>query len=105
MMTPIYTQFVSEIETEIKEECISVARKFNIVVNEEGLLQALTNARKFYDEGYRDGKCEATVSAHGHWIHDINNLYGCSECFGRETMSHRKKKRYCPRCGARMDGE
>ncbi len=42
---------------------------------------------------------------HGRWIHDINNLYGCSECFGRETMSHKKRKPYCPNCGARMDGE
>ena len=42
---------------------------------------------------------------HGRWIHDINNLYGCSECLGRETMSHKKLKPYCPNCGARMDGE
>lgn len=41
----------------------------------------------------------------GHWIHDINNLYGCSECRARETMSHKKKKNYCNNCGARMDGE
>lgn len=42
---------------------------------------------------------------HGRWIHDINNMYGCSECLGRETMSHKKLKPYCPNCGARMDGE
>ena len=41
---------------------------------------------------------------HGRWVHDINNLYGCSECGGRETMSHKKKKNYCPHCGAKMDG-
>ena len=39
---------------------------------------------------------------HGRWIHDINNLYGCSKCFGRETMSHKKLKPYCPNCGAKM---
>jgi len=38
----------------------------------------------------------------GHWIHDINNLYGCSECRGRETMSPKKKKSYCPHCGIIM---
>jgi hypothetical protein len=43
---------------------------------------------------------------HGWWIHDINNLYGCSECLGRETMPHKKLKPYCPNCGAKMkDGE
>ena len=38
------------------------------------------------------------------WIHDINNLYGCSACLGRENMSHKKLKRFCPNCGAKMDG-
>ena len=42
---------------------------------------------------------------HGLWIHDINNLYGCSECMERETMSPKKLKPYCPNCGARMDGD
>ena len=42
---------------------------------------------------------------HGRWIHNINNLYGCSECLGRETMSHKRLKPYCPNCGAKMDGE
>lgn len=42
---------------------------------------------------------------YGRWIHDINNRYGCSECMGRETMSHTNLKPYCPNCGARMDKE
>lgn len=42
---------------------------------------------------------------HGYWIHDINNQYGCSECMGKETMSHKNLKPYCPNCGARMDKE
>ena len=41
---------------------------------------------------------------HGWWVHDINNLYGCSECMKRETMSPKKLKPYCPNCGAKMDG-
>ena len=43
------------------------------------------------------------VRSSGYWIHDINNLYGCSECGGRETMSHRQFKPYCPNCGAIMN--
>lgn len=46
-----------------------------------------------------------TVQKKGHWIHDIYNSYGCSECGKRETMSHRNLKNYCPNCGAKMDGE
>ena len=41
---------------------------------------------------------------HGKWIHDYNNVYGCSECLERETMSPKKPKNYCPNCGAKMDG-
>ena len=45
---------------------------------------------------------EAEPVVHGRWIHDINNLYGCSECMERETMSPKKLKNYCPNCGAKM---
>lgn len=47
---------------------------------------------------------DCATDKHGEWIHDINNLYGCSECLGRETMSHKALKRFCPNCGAKMDG-
>ena len=46
---------------------------------------------------------DAVPVVHGRWVHDINNLYGCSVCLGRETMSHKKLKKYCPNCGAKMD--
>lgn len=46
---------------------------------------------------------DAVQVVHGRWVHDINNLYGCSACLGRENMSHRKLKKYCPNCGAKMD--
>lgn len=48
---------------------------------------------------------DAVPVVHGLWVHDINNLYGCSECMKRETMSPKKLKPYCPHCGAKMDGE
>lgn len=51
----------------------------------------------------RIGKLEPVRN--GRWIHDINNLYGCSMCCNRETMGHNKKKNYCPNCGAKMDLE
>lgn len=49
---------------------------------------------------------DAKPVRHGRWIHDINNLYGCSECLAREVMSSRRSlKNYCPNCGAKMDLE
>lgn len=59
-------------------------------------------ARKLIEEA---PAADVVPVVHGWWIHDINNLYGCSECLGRETMSPKKLKPYCPNCGARMDGE
>ena len=46
-----------------------------------------------------------TIREPGRWIHDLNNLYGCSECGERETMSPKRHKNFCPNCGAPMKGE
>jgi hypothetical protein len=54
-------------------------------------------ADKLYNAGYRK-------QSEGEWVHDINNLYGCSNCLARETMSHKKLKPFCPNCGAKMEG-
>lgn len=48
---------------------------------------------------------EAKEVVHGEWIHDINNLYGCSECMNRETMSAKSMKNFCPNFGADMTGK
>ena len=49
---------------------------------------------------------DAAPVRHGRWIHDTNNLFGCSECMERDTMSFRRGlKNYCPNCGAKMDGD
>ena len=73
---------------------------------------ALLNREVYYDrteclvlryEIEKAPTIDAEPVKHGRWIHDINNLYGCSECMERETMSHKKLKVYCPNCGAKMD--
>lgn len=48
---------------------------------------------------------DAKPIVRGKWIHDINNMYGCSICMNRETMSPKKMKNFCPNCGAAMKGE
>lgn len=44
---------------------------------------------------------EAEPVLHAHWIWYAPSQYGCSNC---EYSSHEYHK-YCPHCGAKMDGE
>ena len=64
-----------------------------------------TTTREMIDLIADQPTIEAEPVKHGRWVHDINNLYGCSECMERETMSPKKLKPYCPNCGAKMDKE
>lgn len=61
-----------------------------------------------YKNGYEDGKRDAVK--HGRWIEvDDGVLIGkgthfeCSECEVWESWG--RLSRYCPNCGARMDGD
>lgn len=56
-------------------------------------------------KGDKHPTADVAPVVHGRWIHDNNNLYGCSECLERETMPPKKLKKYCPHCGAKMDGK
>ena len=52
---------------------------------------------------------DAEPVRHGHWIEDeiqihIEKTYHCSEC-DCLAWGEDEKTRYCPICGARMDGE
>ena len=40
---------------------------------------------------------------HGHWI-ELSRSSKCSEC-GFETGRYEPPRRYCPECGARMNGK
>lgn len=43
---------------------------------------------------------------HGEWINEREFLYKCSLCGDRAFIRFdRKPCRYCPNCGAKMDGE
>lgn len=56
---PIIKLQMEQMDTEIFEGCFKVAQKYRIDIDEGRLMQALTDARKFYDEGYRAGKAAA----------------------------------------------
>lgn len=58
-MKAIVTQYAAQVDAAMLDECSKVAMKFGISVDEERLVQALTDAQKFYCEGYRAGEAAA----------------------------------------------
>lgn len=93
------------------------------LIDADALVDALkplkaTGGHKYYRDGVdwvlhevmpniiaKQPTIEVAPVVHGRWFHDWNNLYVCSECGSRETMSPKKLKNYCPSCGAKMDSE
>ena len=59
MMEPIIQTIVTQMNAQFEEDCLKVVNSYGFNVNKERLTQALTDARKFYDEGHRDGKTAA----------------------------------------------
>ena len=61
-----------------------------------------------YAKGYEDGKRDAVVVKYGRWI-DEYPYVRCSECNAEWvnciTDNDPKMFKYCPNCGAKMDGE
>lgn len=61
-------------------------------------------AKDAYQKGYEAGKKDAVK--HGHWK-DFNYDVACSVCgmeFDKDDYCYEAFK-YCPGCGARMDGD
>ena len=97
-MRPIDADALKELLIETLERIA----KMPAMTNEEmHVIAACRTLAEMIDDAPTLDRAQAS---HGEWIHDINNLYGCSECLQRETMSHKAMKRFCPNCGAKMDG-
>lgn len=58
-MEAIIKNIVGDMIANMENECVKVCQSYGFDVDKERLTQALTDARKFYDEGYRDGKAAA----------------------------------------------
>jgi NAD-dependent dihydropyrimidine dehydrogenase PreA subunit len=58
-MEAIIKNIVGDMIANMENECVKVCQSYGFDVNKERLTQALTDARKFYDEGHRDGKTAA----------------------------------------------
>ena len=92
MMEPIIKACMTELNTQMEGDVLKVCHSYGIDVDKERLIQALTDARKFYDEGYRDGKRDAV------------EVVRCEECKAWQTeaamsfLRNGTHVRYCP-CG------
>lgn len=59
MLEPIIKVHMTELNAQMEGDVLKVCHSYGIEVDKERLMQALTDARKFYDEGYRDGRSDA----------------------------------------------
>ena len=78
-MKPIIEQIMSSIRTQQEDAIMRAVCDCGIVVDKERLVQALTDARSFYEEGYR-----AAMNAA-----DVVEVVRCRECV------HRLQGGYC----------
>lgn len=105
-MKPIIEIVTSNIQTQVEEGCLRACQNIGITVDKERLIQALTDASKFYDEGYT--KAKLGMSLRGQWTSKTRKLsdliyfiFECSEC----KYESLKDFNYCPSCGVKMKGE
>lgn len=65
--------------------------------------------RRGMDRAIRIARQQPTVAPvkHGHWIfvEDMVSYIKCSECGDDICWVNSKRPKYCPNCGAKMDGE
>lgn len=102
-MTPVINSIGKDFAIQFEGEVMRAVREVGVVIDKDRLLQALTDAKHFYEEGYING-CNS-VHRHGRWTKDIFDEY-CSVC-GFTLYEHYRKRafRYCPHCGTKMDGK
>jgi hypothetical protein len=68
-MEAIIKNIVGDMIANMENECVKVCQNYGFDVDKERLTRALTDARKFYDEGYRDGKAAA-----------MDEIVRCKDC-------------------------
>ena len=81
-MKPIITQLVSQLHTEYENGLMKAVQGVCFDVDKERLLQAITDAQKFYVEGYNDAMAN----------HDVVKVVRCKDC------KHQGDPMACPMC-------
>lgn len=96
----------------IERECL--LRKFNIddMMNVNGTLISLSDARNVIE---KQPAADVAPVVHGRWVDDEPDLthgcyhhsahYQCSVCGRRTGRNQTRNYKFCPKCGAKMDGE
>ena len=103
-MKPLIEEFITNWRIQEEDHIMKAVSDVGISVDKPRLIQALTDAKAFYEEGYIAGR--NSVCQHGEWEHhstDDNDMVilRCSVC-GRKQYGN---SNYCPNCGAKMDGK
>ena len=78
-MLPIIDVIQAQMQTAYEDEVLRAVQKVGVIVDKERLIQALTTAKKFYEEGYRAAMNGADVvevvrckdCKHGVWDEDV----------------------------------
>lgn len=95
-MKPIIELFYQMINSELEKEVFRACSKVGVKVDRERLIQAVEDARAFYEEGYADGKRDSEPKKP---FVDANNFYKCPCC---HTVL-RNTYKFCYECGCALD--
>lgn len=102
-MLPIIDVIQAQMQTAYEDEVLRAVQKVGVIVDKERLMQALTTARKFYEEGYRaamNGADVVEVVRCKDCKHYISAMSLCTQENGVGDV--RDKMDFCS-CGERWD--
>lgn len=110
---------IQDLRMQQEDEIFRAVQNVGVVVDKDELIMALAYDRGQYQKGYTDGLNNAV--RHGQWVTDDFGHTHCSRCGERLPFMHCysdepcsdydeewdeeiPETRYCPNCGAKMDG-
>lgn len=101
-MQPIVELFYRMINSDLEKEVLRFCAEAGFEIDKKRLVQALEDARAFFDEGYAEGYTAGKEAAaqHGRWEKRDGKTW-CSLC-GASNKAYEPP--YCPHCGNPMDG-
>lgn len=117
-MQPIIRLAMADFETQLEGTIMCCVQNVHVDEDKDRLVQALTDARKFYDEGYRAGyrcaKAEQEDETHAYWIDGADSFGAergrfrvcsrCNICFPKDDrIAPERFWRGCPNCFERME--
>lgn len=87
-MKPIIEQIMGQMHTEYENGVMRAVQSYDFNVDKDRLTQALTDARAFYEEGYRAALREQE-----------QREQGCEDC----SAFYESNYKFCPYCGRRLE--